>query len=60
LLGAWLTRDGVRAEDAFNERKVARRPAIPRKLFGAVATGLGVGLLVFGGNWNPAPRFSSA
>jgi 5-bromo-4-chloroindolyl phosphate hydrolysis protein len=53
MLGAWLTRDGVRAEDAFNERKVARRPAIPRKLFGAVATGLGVGLLVFGGNWNP-------
>jgi energy-converting hydrogenase Eha subunit A len=43
LLGAWLTRDGVRAEDAFNERKVARRPAIPRKLFGSVATGLGAG-----------------
>lgn len=52
FLGAWLTRDGVRAEDAFDERKVARRPAIPRKLFGAVATGLGAGLLVFGGNWN--------
>lgn len=52
LLGAWLTRDGVRAEDAFNERKVARRPAIPRKIFGSVATGLGVGLLVFGGQWN--------
>lgn len=54
FLGAWLTRDGVRAEDAFNERKVARRPAIPRKLFGAVATGIGTGLLVFGGNWNVA------
>jgi 5-bromo-4-chloroindolyl phosphate hydrolysis protein len=53
FLGAWLTRDGVRAEDAFDERKVAKRPAIPRKLFGAVATGLGTGLLVFGGNWNP-------
>jgi len=52
FLAAWLTRDGVRAEDAFNERNVARRPAIPRKLFGAVATGLGTGLLVFGGNWN--------
>lgn len=52
LLGAWMTRDGVRAEDAFNERKVARRPAIPRKIFGSVATGLGVGLLVFGGQWN--------
>jgi 5-bromo-4-chloroindolyl phosphate hydrolysis protein/energy-converting hydrogenase Eha subunit A len=55
ILGAWLTRDGVRAEDAFNERKVARRPAIPRKLFGAVATGIGAGLLVYGGNWNLAP-----
>jgi 5-bromo-4-chloroindolyl phosphate hydrolysis protein len=53
FLGAWLTRDGVRAEDAFNERTVARRPAIPRKLFGAVATGAGTGLLVFGGNWHP-------
>ncbi len=53
LLAAWLTRDGVRAEDAFNERKVARRPAIPRKLFGSVLTGIGVALLVFGGQWNP-------
>lgn len=52
FLGAWLTRDGVRAEDAYEERKVAKRPAIPRKLFGSVATGLGTGLLVFGGNWN--------
>jgi energy-converting hydrogenase Eha subunit A/5-bromo-4-chloroindolyl phosphate hydrolysis protein len=51
FLGAWLTRDGVRAEDAFNERTVARRPAIPRKLFGSVATGIGTGLLVFGGAW---------
>ncbi|MEJ6395164.1 5-bromo-4-chloroindolyl phosphate hydrolysis family protein [Gymnodinialimonas sp. 2305UL16-5] len=49
LLSAWLTRDGVRAEDAFNERKVARKPAIPRKIFGAVATGIGVGLLIVGG-----------
>jgi len=55
FLGAWLTRDGVRAEDAFDERKVAKRPAIPRKLFGSVATGLGVGLLVFGGQWVLAP-----
>ncbi|MEQ8365207.1 MAG: hypothetical protein RIB61_00730, partial [Roseicyclus sp.] len=57
LLGAWLTRDGVRAEDAFNERKVARRPAIPRKIFGAIATGIGVGLLIFGGQWNLIAAF---
>jgi hypothetical protein len=52
LLAAWLTRDGVLAEDAYDERKVARRPAIPRKIFGAVLVGAGVGLLVFGGQWN--------
>lgn len=50
LLSAWLTRDGVRAEDAYNERKVARRPAIPRKIFGAIGTGIGVALLVLGGS----------
>lgn len=55
LLGAWLTRDGVRAEDAYDERKVARRPAIPRKIFGAVAVGAGVALLVFGGQWALIP-----
>lgn len=49
LLSAWLTRDGVRAEDAYNERKVARKPAIPRKIFGAVGTGVGVALLILGG-----------
>lgn len=52
LLAAWLTRDGVLAEDAYAERKVARRPAIPRKIFGSVLMGVGVGLLVFGGQWN--------
>jgi len=51
LLAAWLLRDGVRAEDAYNERKVARRPAIPRKIFSSVLTGVGVGLLIFGGQW---------
>ena len=53
VLSAWLTRDGVRAEDAFDERKVARRPAIPRKVFGAVLMAVGVALVVFGGQWNP-------
>lgn len=50
MLAAWLTRDGVRAEDAFNERKVARKPAIPRKIFGAIGTGVGVALLILGGS----------
>lgn len=45
LMGAaWLTRDGVLAQAAYDARKVARRPAIPRKIFGAVLTGVGLGL----------------
>ncbi|WP_137110348.1 5-bromo-4-chloroindolyl phosphate hydrolysis family protein [Rhodobacter sp. SY28-1] len=39
ILSAWLTREGLRAEAAYNARKVARRPALPRKALGAVMTG---------------------
>ena len=39
LLAAWLTRDGIRAHNAYIARRVARRPAIPRKLFAACLTG---------------------
>jgi hypothetical protein len=39
VLAAWLTREGLRAEAAFNARKLARRPGFPRKLAGAVLTG---------------------
>lgn len=39
LLSAWLTREGLRAHAAYDVRTVARRPAIPRKAFGAVLTG---------------------
>lgn len=39
ILAAWLTREGLKAEAAYNARKVARRPAFPRKAAGAVATG---------------------
>lgn len=39
ILSAWTTREGLRAEAAFNARKLARRPAFPRKLAGAVLTG---------------------
>lgn len=42
LLSAWLTREGLRAEAAYHERRIAKRPAIPRKLFAAVLTGVGV------------------
>ncbi|WCR10442.1 5-bromo-4-chloroindolyl phosphate hydrolysis family protein [Paracoccus stylophorae] len=40
----WMTREGLAAEAAYDARRVARRPAIPRKLFGGVLTGLGLGL----------------
>ncbi|EAQ02721.1 hypothetical protein OB2597_15105 [Pseudooceanicola batsensis HTCC2597] len=40
-LAAWLTREGLRAEAAYHERKVARRPALPRKMLGSVAVGAG-------------------
>jgi len=43
-LGAWLTREGLRAEAAYHERKVARRPALPRKMLGSVAIAIGTGL----------------
>jgi hypothetical protein len=46
LLAAWLTKQGIIAQDAYDARKVARRPAIPRKIFGAVL--IGVGLVVGG------------
>ena len=44
LASAWMTREGVRAHQEYDARRVARRPAIPRKIFGSVLCGLGVGL----------------
>jgi 5-bromo-4-chloroindolyl phosphate hydrolysis protein len=45
LWGAnWLLGEGLRAEAAYDERKVAKRPAIPRKLFASALTGIGVAM----------------
>ena len=44
LLSAWLTREGIKAQDAFDARRIARRPAFPRKMAGSVLTGAGLGL----------------
>ena len=38
-LAAWLLRDGLRASAAYDARKVARKPAIPRKMFASALTG---------------------
>ncbi len=43
-LGAWLLRGGLQAEAEYNARKVARRPAIPRKMMAAVLAGAGTAL----------------
>jgi 5-bromo-4-chloroindolyl phosphate hydrolysis protein len=42
--GAVVTREGLKAETAWEARKVARRPAVPRKIFGGVLVAAGVGL----------------
>ncbi|MBS1303179.1 5-bromo-4-chloroindolyl phosphate hydrolysis family protein [Loktanella sp. SALINAS62] len=42
--GAWLLRDGLRAQAAYAARSVARRPALPRKIMAAGLAGIGVGL----------------
>jgi len=47
LLAAWLTREGIRAQEAYDARRVARAPGAPRKLLGSVLTGLGLGLAGF-------------
>jgi len=49
MLAAWLTREGVLAHEAFDARKVAKRPAIPRKMFASVLTGLGLAVAGAGG-----------
>ena len=43
-LAAWLLREGLRAEAAYNARKVARRPGFPRKMAASLLTGIGVAL----------------
>lgn len=44
MLAAWLTREGLLAEDAYNARRVAKRPALPRKMLGSFLTGSGLAL----------------
>jgi len=46
VLSAWILREGLKAEAAYNARKVARRPAFPRKIFAALGAGIGTALAV--------------
>jgi len=54
MLAAWLTKEGLRAEEAFNARRVAKRPAIPRKMFASALTGTGLAMA----GLDPAAGFS--
>lgn len=47
---AWFTREGLKAEAAYDARKVARKPAIPRKMLASCAMGVGVALAAYTGN----------
>lgn len=49
ILAAWLTREGIIAQEAYDARKIARRPAIPRKFFASVLTGAGLALAALAG-----------
>ena len=46
-LAAMSLREGLRAEAAYDLRKVARRPAFPRKMLASALTGIGVALASF-------------
>jgi len=49
LLAAMLLREGLEAEDAYDERRVARPPELARKSIASALTGLGVFLAAYGG-----------
>lgn len=49
-LAAWLLQEGLRAEAAYDARKVARRPAIPRKMMATALTGIGVAIAAYTGD----------
>jgi hypothetical protein len=44
ILAAWLTQSGSAAQSAYDLRRVARKPAIPRKLFATALTFAGLTL----------------
>lgn len=49
ILAAWMLREGLKAEAAFDARDRAHRPALPRKIIAADLVGIGVGLAAWGG-----------
>ena len=49
-LAAWMLQEGLKAEVAYNARKVARRPAVPRKMLASALTGIGVAIAAYTGD----------
>ena len=49
-LAAWLLREGLLAEAAYPARKVARRPALPRKMLASALTGVGAAIAAYTGD----------
>ena len=49
-LAAWMLQEGLKAEIAYNARKVARRPAVPRKMLASALTGIGVAIAAYTGD----------
>lgn len=47
LLAAWMTREGLLAQEAYDARSVARRPALPRKILGSALTGMGLAIAAY-------------
>ncbi|SFE48421.1 5-bromo-4-chloroindolyl phosphate hydrolysis family protein [Roseivivax sediminis] len=50
ILGAWLLREGLKAEAEYNERKVAHRPALPRKILAGGLAGIGMAFATLSGD----------
>jgi len=49
-LAAWMLQEGLRAEAAFDARKVARKPAVPRKMLASALTGIGATIAAYTGD----------
>jgi len=49
-MAAWLLQEGLQAEAAYNARKVARRPSVPRKMVATALTGAGVAIAAYLGD----------
>ncbi|MDX8351034.1 5-bromo-4-chloroindolyl phosphate hydrolysis family protein [Cognatiyoonia sp. IB215182] len=49
-LAAWMLQEGLKAEAEYNARKVARRPAVPRKILASALTGIGAAIAAYTGD----------